>query len=68
MNQRARFDQLSSSYEDLLRDPIRDRFTGAESAFFHLRKRDLIRDFFRCRAVDTTGLVYLDAGCGKGGF
>ena len=60
------FDQLSSSYDELLRDPIRERFTGRESAFFHRRKADLIRRFFRQRGLDTSGLRYLDLGCGKG--
>lgn len=59
-----RFDQLSSSYEELLRDPLRDRFAGP--AFFHRRKRDLIRRFFRRRRLSTAGLRYLDVGCGKG--
>src|SRR5579864_4580295 len=35
------FDRYSPSYEELLKDPIRDRFTAGESAFFHVRKRDL---------------------------
>jgi SAM-dependent methyltransferase len=63
---RPEFDGFSGSYEDLLRDPIRDRFSGRESAFFHLRKRDLIREFFRGRRMDASRLHYLDAGCGKG--
>jgi SAM-dependent methyltransferase len=62
----ARFDQLSSSYEELLRDPIRDRFSGQESLFFHQRKSELIRRFFRRRKIDTALLRYLDLGCGKG--
>ncbi len=66
MTQPSRFDHLSSSYEELLRDPIRDRFTGQESMFFHRRKADLIRGFFQRRSVATTGLRYLDLGCGKG--
>lgn len=61
-----RFDDLSSSYEELLRDPIRDRFTGQESMFFHRRKADLIRRFFKRRNRPTSGLSYLDVGCGKG--
>src|SRR5665213_210299 len=60
------FDQLSASYEQLLRDPIRDRFTGQESMFFHRRKADLIRRFFQRRSMATAGLRYLDVGCGKG--
>jgi ubiquinone/menaquinone biosynthesis C-methylase UbiE len=60
------FDRLSSSYQELLSDPIRDRFTGNESGFFHRRKADLIRRFFRRRGLSTVGLCYLDVGCGKG--
>ena len=66
MSQPARFDQLSDSYEELLRDPIRHRFTGDQTAYFHIRKRDLIRDHFRRRRIDTTALSYLDVGCGRG--
>jgi SAM-dependent methyltransferase len=62
----TRFDQLSPSYEELLRDPLRDRFTGRESAFFHRRKADLIRQFFRQRRIPTSNLRYLDVGCGRG--
>jgi SAM-dependent methyltransferase len=62
----SRFDRLSSSYEELLHDPIRDQFTGRESAFFHRRKADLIRQFFCRQGLGTAGLRYLDVGCGKG--
>jgi ubiquinone/menaquinone biosynthesis C-methylase UbiE len=62
----TRFDHLSPSYDELLSDPIRERFTGRESAFFHRRKADLIRRFFRRRGLSTAGLRYLDVGCGKG--
>ena len=60
------FDGLSDAYEELLKDPLRDRFTGGASEFFHIRKRDLIREFFRARHVDTQKLSFLDMGCGKG--
>jgi SAM-dependent methyltransferase len=64
---KTEFDQYSSNYEDLLRDPIRDRFTsGSGSQFFHVRKRDLILDFWKSQGKDTTRLSYLDLGCGKG--
>jgi SAM-dependent methyltransferase len=66
VTQPSRFDPLAPSYEELLRDPIRDRFAGQESAFFHRRKADLIRRFFRRRGLPTSGLRYLDVGCGKG--
>jgi SAM-dependent methyltransferase len=60
------FDRHSESYEELLRDPIRDRFSPGGTEFFHVRKRDLIRDYFRRRGIDTRKLAYLDLGCGKG--
>ena len=60
------FDQFSKAYEDLLHDPIRDRFTGACSQFFHIRKRDLLRDYFTRQKTDSRQLSYLDLGCGKG--
>ena len=62
----TRFDELSSSYDDLLQDPLRDRFTGSESMFFHRRKSELIRQFLRKRKTATSGLGHLDVGCGKG--
>src|SRR5882672_11306673 len=66
MKQPTRFDGLSGSYDELLKDPIRDRFTGSDSVFFHLRKRDLIRDFFRRRGGGEARMAWLDIGCGKG--
>jgi SAM-dependent methyltransferase len=60
------FDRYSGSYEELLKDPIRDRFTGSGSQFFHVRKRDLIREHFSDLGIDTRTLRYLDIGCGKG--
>jgi SAM-dependent methyltransferase len=60
------FDRFSGSYEELLKDPIRDRFMGSGPQFFHLRKRDLIREHFSALGIDTRGLRYLDVGCGKG--
>jgi SAM-dependent methyltransferase len=59
------FDNYSASYENLLKDPLRDSFGGG-SSFFHERKRDLIRDYFLKSNLDTHRLRYLDAGCGKG--
>lgn len=61
-----RFDHLSTDYEQLLRDPARDGFTGGSSEFFHIRKRDLIRAHFRRFRQDMSSLRYLDVGCGKG--
>src|SRR5262249_35701304 len=60
------FDRYSASYEELLHDPLRERFVKENSQFFHVRKRDLIREFFRRRQIDTHNLKFLDVGCGKG--
>ncbi|HVO60877.1 MAG TPA: class I SAM-dependent methyltransferase [Terriglobales bacterium] len=62
---RPEFDNYASSYEELLKDPVRDRFGGSPD-FFHLRKRDLIRSYFRHRNLKTDSMRYLDVGCGKG--
>lgn len=62
----SEFDQFSQWYDDLLQDPIRNRFTGGCSEFFHIRKRDLVRDYFKTRRMDSRQLSYLDLGCGKG--
>jgi SAM-dependent methyltransferase len=66
VTKRTRFDELSASYDDLLRDPVRDRFAGGDPAFFHFRKSILILDYFRRQSIDTSMLSYLDVGCGKG--
>jgi SAM-dependent methyltransferase len=60
------FDTFAVAYEELLRDPIRDRFTRGTSGFFCRRKCDLICDHFRRRRIDTRQLSYLDLGCGRG--
>lgn len=62
----TRFNELSASYEKLLRDPLRDMFAGRDTQFFHRRKSELIRRFFRRRQIDTSRQRYLDLGCGKG--
>src|SRR5258708_20256892 len=63
---KCEFDDLSQDYDSLLQDPIIDRFSAGGRDFFHVRKRDLIRDYFRRRQVNTSKLAYLDVGCGKG--
>ena len=65
MSQRE-FDRYSNSYAELLKDSLRDSFSGAQAEFFHLRKRDLIRHYFQRRRIDTRSMRYLDLGCGKG--
>ena len=65
MSQRE-FDRYSDSYDELLKDPIRDYFSSNQTAFFHTRKRDVICEYFRHRGLDTRKMCYLDLGCGKG--
>jgi SAM-dependent methyltransferase len=60
------FDDFAETYDDLLRDPIRARFSAGGNRFFHLRKCELIRGYYQRRAIDTRRLSMLDLGCGKG--
>jgi len=60
------FDKFADSYDHLLKDPIRDRFSSAGSRFFHVRKRDLILAHFRRHKMDPSCMSYLDFGCGQG--
>ena len=62
------FDQFSDDYEDLLRDPIRDRFSATGQAFFHRRKVDVLLRFLRDQCLSPSGLSLLDVGCGQGDF
>jgi SAM-dependent methyltransferase len=59
------FDSYAREYQDLLHDPIRDRFAG-NSDYFHRRKADLIQEFFNRRKLTTNDMSWLDVGCGKG--
>jgi ubiquinone/menaquinone biosynthesis C-methylase UbiE len=65
---RAEFDKFSDTYEDLLKDPIRDRFTESGHAFFHRRKLEVLLDFLKKHGLDPSRLSLLDVGCGKGDF
>jgi SAM-dependent methyltransferase len=60
------FDGFAAAYDGLLSDPIRDRFSPSGPRFFHLRKRELIREYYRSRGADTQRMAVLDLGCGKG--
>jgi SAM-dependent methyltransferase len=59
------FDQYAARYPDLLRDPIRDRFTVTPD-FFHRRKLSLILDFLARHNTDPKQVSWLDVGCGQG--
>lgn len=60
------FDLYSESYQEMLSDPMRDRFADADSEFFHTRKRDLILSYLKKHVPDRQHLSYLDVGCGFG--
>ena len=59
------FDNYAAKYEELLRDPIREKFAPG-SQFFAVRKWELIRDFFHRQKRPLPSLRWLDVGCGKG--
>src|SRR5262245_7523213 len=61
----AEFDGFADNYEDLIRDPMREKFTP-DNAFFFQRKIQVVGDFFKRRKVNTQGLSWLDVGCGRG--
>jgi SAM-dependent methyltransferase len=61
----AEFDRLAGSYEDLLKDPVRDYFAPG-SDFFVARKIDVLLDWARRTGMDTRRQTWLDVGCGKG--
>lgn len=61
----AEFDKYSDRYEELLRDPIRDRFARS-SDFFFQRKWELLADFARRSGWRLDQIAWLDVGCGKG--
>src|ERR1700683_1614804 len=65
MSNTPEFDHLASSYEELLKDPIRDHFSSG-TRFFHARKLLLITVFWAPRAIPMQGLSWVDIGCGKG--
>jgi ubiquinone/menaquinone biosynthesis C-methylase UbiE len=59
------FDKFAAKYDDLLRDPIRDRFAPG-SAFFAERKATLIAAWMASRGIPTQDSSWLDVGCGQG--
>lgn len=62
----SQFDGFAHNYDAMLKDPLRDRFAGAEPDFFHARRRDLIRNYLRRRKRRSQDLHFLDVGCGRG--
>jgi SAM-dependent methyltransferase len=58
------FDRFAGNYDELLQDPLRDRFAGG-SAFFIAQKCRVVARRLR-RLNRTRPLRVLDAGCGQG--
>lgn len=65
MQPHAEFDRYAQNYDELLHDPVRDRF-ARNSDFFHRRKWILIADFIGRQALSPGKMAWLDVGCGKG--
>jgi len=59
------FDKYAATYEELLNDPIRNRFAPG-SAFFFERKWLLIAEYFNRIGLQTSNAGWLDVGCGRG--
>ena len=62
---RPEFDTYAQEYQDLLNDPIRERF-AKNQIFFHRRKLEVLLDLLKEIDVDPAGQSWLDVGCGKG--
>ena len=59
------FDSYADRYAELIRDPLREKFSASDR-FFAERKIQVIRKFYERRGVDTRKLRWLDVGCGQG--
>jgi SAM-dependent methyltransferase len=57
------FDEFAGQYDDLLRDPLRDRFAGGSDFFIKQKCRIVAR---RLPKAAGRPLRVLDAGCGQG--
>ncbi len=60
------FDQYADNYDNLVTDPVRTRFAGGNSDFFHTRKMELLLRFFSRQRLDPSQMSWLDLGCGRG--
>ena len=61
----AEFDDYADRYSELIRDPMRDAFSGGDR-YFAERKLQVIDAFFRQHGADSRTLDWLDVGCGLG--
>jgi SAM-dependent methyltransferase len=61
----AEFDSFADNYEELLSDPIRDRFAKS-SEYFHRCKLNALLRYLKKEDKDPQSLTWLDLGCGRG--
>lgn len=61
----SEFDGYAQTYQDLIREPIRDRF-ARNPQFFDERKWILLRQFFERQHRSTRSMSWLDVGAGQG--
>jgi len=59
------FDRFAPDYDNLLSDPLRQKFARDDEFFIHQKCRVLMRRLRR-QVPDTSELRLLDAGCGQG--
>lgn len=59
------FDEYAEQYEDLLSDPIRNRF-AQDAGFFTRRKWELLQRYFLRHELQASDMDWLDVGCGTG--
>ena len=62
----SEFDRYAQEYDELLKDPIRSRFTGGEEGFFARRQWMLLAENLEQRSRSRCEMSWLDVGCGRG--
>ncbi len=65
MSTTTEFDEYAPQYDDLVRSPIRDKFS-TDSVFFAERKWQLLQQYLSRRGLDSHDMAWLDVGCGTG--
>src|ERR1017187_2058339 len=61
----AEFDIYADCYEELIADPLRDRFAKSPE-YFHWRKLEVLRSYLTASGKSPSALRWLDLGCGRG--
>lgn len=59
------FDHFAPTYDELVRDPVRDRFS-ADPLHFHRRKWIVLKKMLARAGASTQSMNWLDVGCGGG--